>query len=210
MLRNLLSTGALLALLAGTAVAQDAKPATDKLATATFASGCFWCTEKDFEEVEGVVEAVSGFTGGIAPNPTYKQVTYGTTGHVEAVQVRYDPTIVSYDELLDVYWRNVDFLDPDGQFCDRGASYATAIFWHDEAQRDAAEADKEEIASSGVFEKPVVTRIEQESVFYPAEDYHQDYYKKNPIQYKFYRWNCGRDARLEELREGLAKINSAS
>lgn len=179
------------------------------LATATFASGCFWCTEKDFEDVPGVVEAVSGYTGGSTDNPTYEQVTFGDTGHVEAVEVRYDPAEVSYGELLEVYWRNVDFLDGEGQFCDRGPSYATAVFWHDEAQRAAALAGRERIAGSGLFEVPVVTRIEEAGRFWPAEDYHQDYAEKNPLRYQVYRWRCGRDARLEELRARLDRLGGA-
>ncbi|MDF1584945.1 peptide-methionine (S)-S-oxide reductase MsrA [Marinimicrococcus flavescens] len=210
MIRIFLTTAAGIVLVAAAAQPARAADAPDGLATATFASGCFWCTEKDFEDVEGVAEAISGYTGGEVAKPSYEQVTFGDTGHVEAVQVRYDPEVVSYSELLEVYWRNVDFLDAGGQFCDRGPSYASAIFWHDAAQRDAALVDRERIAASGVFDRPVVTKIEEAGVFWPAEDYHQDYYKKNPFRYQAYRWNCGREARLDELRAGLARLATGS
>jgi methionine-S-sulfoxide reductase len=199
------------ALLAGLAAvtpasAQETPPgsAVDNTAVATFASGCFWCTESDFEKVPGVVEAVSGYIGGTDPDPTYQEVSAGATGHTEAVRLRYDPDQVSYEQLLDVYWRNVDFLDAGGQFCDRGDQYRPAIFAHDEAQKRAALESKEELTKSGRFDRPVAVQIHEAGTFHPAEDYHQDYYKKNPVRYTFYRYNCGRDARLAELANGTS------
>ena len=169
------------------------------LATATFAGGCFWCVESDFDMVPGVVETVSGYTGGTTANPTYRQVTGGGTGHYEAVRIRYDPEKVSYERLLHVFWRSVDPTDAGGQFCDRGASYRTAIFAGTEEERRLAEASKEAIERSGVLEQGVATPVEPLKEFYPAEDYHQDYYEKNPVRYRFYRFSCGRDARVREL-----------
>jgi peptide-methionine (S)-S-oxide reductase len=196
------------ALLAGLAVlptaAQESFPKTDGTAVAIFASGCFWCTESDFEKVPGVVEAVSGYIGGTDPDPTYQEVSAGRTGHVEAVRLRYDPKVVTYDELLDVYWHNVDFLDAGGQFCDRGDQYRSAIFVLDETQKQAALESKRELELSGRYDSPVVTKIVEAGTFHPAEDYHQDYYKKNPLRYKFYRYGCGRDARLAELWNGTS------
>jgi methionine-S-sulfoxide reductase len=170
-------------------------------AMAIFATGCFWCTEADFEKVPGVYEAVSGYIGGSVPNPSYEQVVAGGTGHAEAARVYYDPETVTYKELLDTFWRTTDFLDAGGQFCDRGGQYRSAIFYADEEQRRLAEASKAELAASGRFDQPIVTEIAPASTFYPAEAYHQDYYKNNPWRYTFYRWNCGRDRRLEELWE---------
>ena len=171
----------------------------DGLATATFAGGCFWCVESDFDAVPGVVETVSGYTGGTADNPTYKQVTAGGTGHREAVQIRYDPEQVSYERLLHVFWRSVDPTDDDGQFCDRGDSYRTAIFAGSEDQRLLAEASKEALERSEVLDAAVVTPIEMAGAFYPAEGYHQDYYTKNPVRYRFYRFSCGRDSRVQQV-----------
>jgi peptide-methionine (S)-S-oxide reductase len=166
-------------------------------AVATFAGGCFWCTESDFEKVPGVTSAVSGYTGGRVANPTYEQVSHGGTGHAEAVQVRFDPDKVSYAQLLAIYWRSVDPTVENRQFCDVGSQYRTAIYAHDAEQRKLAEATRDEAAKAlGV---KVHTEIADAGTFYPAEDYHQDYYKKNPIRYKFYRANCGRDARLEKI-----------
>jgi peptide-methionine (S)-S-oxide reductase len=201
-MRSRLLAAAILLATTGPALAQSAEPVASDLAVATFASGCFWCTEADFEKVPGVVEAVSGYTGGTVPNPTYEQVTAGATGHFESVRVRYDSHTVSYEELLDVYWRNVDPLDDGGQFCDRGSSYRSAIFYHDEEQYQAAAASKDALAESGRFDAPIVTRIEEAGPFYPAEGYHQDYAAKNPLPYSFYRWRCGRDQRLDELWAG--------
>jgi peptide-methionine (S)-S-oxide reductase len=173
-------------------------PLSAGLAEATFASGCFWCGEKDFESVPGVAEVISGYTGGSTPNPTYEQVGSNTTGHYEAIRVRFDPKKVSYDALLDHYWHNVDYTDGGGQFCDRGSSYRPAIFVHDEAQKAAAEASKAALLRDKKLDG-IAVEILPASVFTPAEDYHQDYYKKNPIRYKFYRNGCGRDARLQQL-----------
>jgi peptide-methionine (S)-S-oxide reductase len=189
-----LTTAAVLALaeatLAGASHAQE-------LATATVAGGCFWCVEADFDHVPGVVETVSGYTGGTVEDPTYEEVVAGGTGHHEAVRIAYDPSRVSYEDLLTAFWHSVDPTDPGGQFCDRGESYETAIFVHDEAQRQAAEASK--AAAHETLDETIVTPIEDAGPFYPAEDYHQDYYEKNRLQYRFYRWSCGRDARIEQV-----------
>ena len=166
---------------------------------ATFAGGCFWCMEPPFDKLEGVKSTVSGYTDGQLKNPTYKQVSRGGTGHTEALQVTYDPDVVSYDTLLSVFWRNVDPFDAGGQFCDRGDSYRMGIFYHSKAQAQAAMASKKQLQDSGRFDRPVVTEITEASEFYPAEDYHQDYYLKNPVRYKYYRWGCGRDDRLKEV-----------
>lgn len=168
-------------------------------ATATFAGGCFWCMEGPFDELDGVLSTTSGYTGGYTANPTYAQVSAGVTGHAEAVEVAYDPQRISYQELLTVYWRNIDPTTPNGQFCDHGDQYRPAIFYHNEAQRQLAEASKEEIERTKTFSAPIVTEITQATEFYPAEEHHQDYYRKNPIRYKLYRLTCGRDARLTEL-----------
>jgi peptide methionine sulfoxide reductase msrA/msrB len=168
------------------------------IATATFAGGCFWCVESDFEKVPGVLKVVSGYTGGIGANPTYE--TYGAKGHIEAVQVFYDPAKVTYTQLLDVLWGHIDPTDPGGQFADRGAGYRSAIFYHDEEQRRLAETSKEELSKSRRFAKPIATEIIKFDKFYDAEDYHQDYYKKNPLRYKYYRSGSGRDQFLEMVR----------
>jgi peptide-methionine (S)-S-oxide reductase len=168
-------------------------------AVATFAGGCFWCMEQPFDELDGVVSTTSGYTGGDRPNPTYEQVSRGGTGHIEAVQIVYDPAVVSYERLLEVFWRNVDPLDAGGQFCDRGDQYATAIFYHSEQQRRDAEASKLALERKQILTGKIVTEIVPAEEFYPAEDYHQDYYERNPIRYNFYRFTCGRDGRLEEL-----------
>lgn len=165
--------------------------------TAVFAGGCFWCMEPPYDELEGVFSTTSGYAGGHVENPSYEQVTAGGTGHREVVQVVYDPAEVGYGTLLDVFWRNVDPLDDGGQFCDRGFSYTTAIFAADEEQAEQARVSKERVARR--FEEPVVTPLVTEWEFYPAEQYHQNYYEKNPLRYKFYRFSCGRDGRLEEL-----------
>jgi peptide-methionine (S)-S-oxide reductase len=167
-------------------------------AEAVFAGGCFWCVEHDFEELPGVVEAVSGYTGGEEPNPTYQQVSSETTGHYEAVRVVYDPTIVSYGELVEYFWRHVDPTDAGGQFCDRGPSYRTAIFVTPE-QREAAEASKAALEASGVLPGPVVTPVLPLGEFWEAEEYHQDYADRNPVRYSYYRTSCGRDARVREV-----------
>lgn len=173
--------------------------AGDGLAVATFAGGCFWCVESDFDTVPGVVETISGYTGGTTDNPTYRQVTAGGTGHREAVRIRYDPEQVSYERLLHIFWRSVDPTDDGGQFCDRGDSYRTAIFVGNEEERLLAEASKDMLDRSGVLDAPVVTPIEPLKEFHPAEDYHQDYYTKNPVRYRFYRFSCGRDSQVQQV-----------
>ena len=155
--------------------------------TATFAGGCFWCTESDFEKVDGVLEVISGYTGGSKENPTYEEVSSGQTGHTEAVQVVYDPAKVSYKELLDIFWKHMDPTDSGGQFVDRGSQYRPAIFYHDDEQKGQAEESREALDKSGRFSKSIVTEIVKFSNFYRAEDYHQNYYKKNPMRYKYYR-----------------------
>lgn len=170
-----------------------------ELARATFAGGCFWCMEHPFDELPGVVSTTSGYAGGHLKNPTYEQVSAGGTGHVEAMQIVYDPGKVSYQTLLEVFWRNVDPTDERGQFCDRGSQYATAIFYHDGQQKEVAEGSKRELAQSGRLKAPIVTPILPATNFYAAEEYHQEYYRKNPVRYKFYRYGCGRDRRLKEL-----------
>ena len=167
------------------------------LAVATFSSGCFWCTESDFDKVDGVVTTTSGYTGGHTVNPTYQQVSAGGTGHAESVEVRFDPSKVSYEQLLDVYWHNVDPFSAHGQFCDFGEQYRPVIWVHDAAQRAAAEASLQRMEK--IFKMPVVVSIEEAGPFYPAEDYHQDFHVKSAARYKFYRWSCGRDARLAEI-----------
>jgi peptide methionine sulfoxide reductase msrA/msrB len=179
------------ALLAVIATAQT------KYEKATLAGGCFWCMQPPFEKLKGVVEAVSGYTGGTGKDPTYED--YAKKGHIEAVQITYDPSIISYAQLLDVFWRQIDPTDPGGQFVDRGPEYRSAIFYHNEEQKGLAETSKEELAKSGRFHKPIVTEIIKATTFYKAEDYHQDYYKKNPIRYKYYRFNSGRDKYLEKV-----------
>ena len=164
---------------------------------ATFAGGCFWCVEADFDKVPGVLSTTSGYTGGQVANPSYEQVSHGGTGHAEAVEIAFDPAKVSYQKLLDVFWHNIDPLAKDRQFCDHGRQYRSAIFYRNDEQRRLAEAAKAEVAMR--FKEPIATEIVPAGPFYKAEDYHQDYYSKNPIRYKFYRFNCGRDARLEEL-----------
>lgn len=173
-------------------------------AVATFAGGCFWCMEPPYDKLEGVISTTSGYTGGHKENPTYGEVSAGGTGHYEALQVVYDPDRVSYQQLLVLFWHNVDPLDAGGQFCDRGDQYRTAIFVHDEEQRRLAEESKQELVQAGGLDKPIVTPILPAGPFYPAETYHQDYYEKNPLRYKFYRYSCGRDARLEALWGELA------
>ena len=168
-------------------------------AEAIFAGGCFWCMEPPFEALPGVLAVISGYTGGRTRNPSYEEVSSGTTGHAEVVRIVYDPAKVSFEKLLDVFWHNIDPLTPDQQFCDKGTQYRSAIFYRDEAQRQAAEASKDALVASGRFKTGVVTSIVPAKVFYPAEDYHQDYYKHNPLRYKYYRHGCGRDERLEEL-----------
>ena len=169
-----------------------------QLAKATFAGGCFWCMEGPFDKLDGVVSTTSGYTGGSKKNPSYEQVSSGSTGHTEAVQIVYDPAKISYEKLLEVFWKNIDPVAQNRQFCDVGTQYRSGIFFHDANQKRLAEASKAEVQKR--FKKqPVATEITQATAFYPAEEYHQDYYKKNPVRYKLYRSGCGRDARLEEL-----------
>jgi peptide-methionine (S)-S-oxide reductase len=177
------------------------EPPVQGAAVATFAGGCFWCMEEVFEEVPGVLSAVSGYAGGNVENPTYEQVSAGGTGHTEAVRVIYDPDRISYQRLLDLFWHNVDPLTPNRQFCDRGDQYRAAIFYRGDELKRLAELSKKAIEDSGRFEEPIVTEIVRATEFYEAEEYHQNYYKKNPVRYKFYKWNCGRAQRLEELWE---------
>ena len=167
-------------------------------ATAVFAGGCFWCLEADFDKLPGVVETVSGYTGGTVPNPTYHQVGAGDTGHTEAVRVRYDPKKGSYRQLVDYFWRHIDPTVKDRQFCDIGSQYRSAIFWGDQTEREIVEASRDALLKSGKLAH-VYTESAKASAFYPAEDYHQNYYKKNPIRYTFYRTGCGRDDRVREI-----------
>lgn len=169
-----------------------------EIALATFAGGCFWCMEPPYDELDGVISTVAGYIGGTTRNPTYGQVTTGRTGHTEAMEVRYDPSKISYQELLNVFWVNIDPTVDDRQFCDKGNQYRAGIFYHDAEQKALAEASRQKIIDSGRFDR-VVTEVTPASTFYRAEEYHQDYYIKNPLRYKFYRYNCGRDRRLEEL-----------
>ena len=174
-------------------------PLGKTLAKATFAGGCFWCMEPPFDKLPGVISTTSGYTGGSKLNPTYEEISAGATGHAEAVQVVYDPSKISYPELLKVFWRNIDPTIKDRQFCDAGTPYRSAIFYHTDEQKIQAEESKSALEKSKPFPEPIVTEIVAASDFYPAEDYHQDYYRKNPIRYKFYRYNCGRDQRLQQL-----------
>ena len=181
-----------------------------ELRTATLAGGCFWCVEADFEKVEGIAEVVSGYSGGSEENPTYEQVSSGRTGHVEAVQVHYDPEKITYKEILDIFWRHVDPTDTGGQFVDRGPQYRTVIFYHDDEQRRLAEESRKELEKRGPFRKPIVTEIAAFSKFYPAEDYHQDYYKTHALRYKYYRHGSGRDQFIKEAWGREKKAESKS
>jgi len=166
---------------------------------ATFAGGCFWCVEHPYDHFAGVLSAVSGYTGGLQPNPTYEQVSGGGTGHVEAVEVTFDPQKISYTQLLDTFWRQIDPTDGGGQFADRGTQYRPVIFYHDEEQKRLAEASRDALAASGRFKQPIVVDIVPASIFYPAEDYHQDYAEKNPLRYRYYRFSSGRDQFLQRI-----------
>jgi peptide-methionine (S)-S-oxide reductase len=176
-----------------------AGPPRAGLAVATFAGGCFWCMEPPFDALDGVVSTTSGYTGGRVGRPNYTQVSAGGTGHIEAVRIVFDPARVSYARLLEVFWRNVDPVDAGGQFCDRGAQYRTAVFVHDAEQRRLAEASKAALNAEARLPRAIATEILEAAPFWPAEDYHQDYSRRNPARYRFYRWNCGRDARLREV-----------
>jgi peptide-methionine (S)-S-oxide reductase len=180
--------------LAGAAHAQ-----APKTAKATFAGGCFWCMEEVYEAVPGVISAVSGYMGGKTKNPTYESVSSGATGHAEVVQVEYDPAKVSYERLLQAFWLNIDPTQPNAQFCDSGSQYRSGVFYHDDAQKKAAEASKAQVEKTKPFKGPIVTEIAAAGEFTRAEEYHQDYYKKNPVKYKFYKTGCGREARLQSL-----------
>jgi peptide-methionine (S)-S-oxide reductase len=196
MIRSFALALALAMALGATAVgAQPSAPETQRVAI--FAGGCFWCVEADFDKVPGVISTTSGYTGGQEPNPTYEQVSSGATGHYEAVRIVYDPGKVSYPQLLDVFWRNIDPHDATGQFCDKGGQYRAAIFVQTDAERQLAEGSKAAVADR--LKARVVTEVLQAGSFYPAEDYHQDYYRKNPLKYRFYRATCGRDARLGDV-----------
>lgn len=168
-------------------------------AQATFSGGCFWCMEHPFDQLDGVISVTAGYTGGHTKNPTYAAVSAGGTGHAESVEIVYDPRKLGYEKLLDVFWHNVDPLTRDAQFCDHGSQYRTAIFYHDSTQRRRAMESKQRLQASGRFVQPIVTEVVAASEFYPAEGYHQHYYRKNPVRYKFYRWTCGRDRRLTEV-----------
>jgi peptide-methionine (S)-S-oxide reductase len=188
-----------LALVAAHAGAQAPKDPPPGKALATFAGGCFWCMEPPYDKLDGVVSTTSGYMGGTKKFPTYGEVTSGSTGHTEVVQVVYDPAKVSYEKLLDVYWHNIDPTVTDRQFCDVGSQYRTAIFVHTEDQRKAADKSKDQVAKTKPFKEQIVTPIVAAGEFWPAEDYHQDYYVKNPVRYTYYRTGCGRDARLKSL-----------
>ncbi len=170
-------------------------------AKAIFAGGCFWCMEPPFEKLEGVHAVVSGYIGGHKDNPTYQEVSAGITGHTEAVEISYDPSKISYDQLLEVLWKNIDPTDAGGQFVDRGSQYRSGIYYLDAEQKKLAEASKQRLAESGRFDRPIVTEIVAAGTFYPAEDYHQDYYKESPVRYKLYRYNSGRDQFLTKTWE---------
>ena len=192
-MKRLAVIAALLTLLASTMAHAQTR------AVAIFAGGCFWCMEPPFDKLDGVLATIPGYTGGTSADPTYEQVSSGRTGHYEAIKVEYDPTKIGYPRLLEVFWRNIDPLDATGQFCDKGPQYRSAIFVTDDAQRAAAEASKAALVKSGKLPGRIVTEILPATKFYSAESYHQDYYRRNSVSYSFYRWNCGRDRRLEQL-----------
>ncbi len=207
-MNRIAATVIVLVALAGGAVLLLAQPAPQAaptaltqagLETATFASGCFWCTESDFDKVDGVKETISGFMGGKTKNPTYAQVSMGNTGHAEALQLKYDPKVVSYDKLLDYYWRHTDVVDGGGQFCDRGSQYRPVIFVAGPEQKQLAEASKAALEKSGRLKEPIAVEIADAGEFTPAEDYHQNYHNTHSLQYAYYRHACGRDARIKQL-----------
>ncbi len=171
------------------------------LEKATFAGGCFWCMAPPFDKLEGVISTVSGYTGGHKKDPTYQEVCTGETGHTEAIQVTYDPDKTTYPQLLDVFWKNINPVDPDGQFVDRGSQYRPAIFYHNEEQKQRAEESRDKLSTSGLFQSPIATEITPLDIFYPAEEYHQDYYQKSTVDYKLYRYNSGRDQFLKKTWE---------
>ncbi len=191
--------GVLLAAVPAGGTEGGAAPEARRLERATFAGGCFWCMESPFDKLPGVASVTVGYTGGRTEKPTYEEVSAGGTGHAESVEVLFDPAKISYAQLLDVYWHNIDPTTPNRQFCDVGNQYRTAIFYHDAEQKARAEASKTALGASGRLPGPIVTEIVPAGTFWPAEGYHQHYYKKNPVRYKFYRFSCGRDQRLEQL-----------
>jgi peptide-methionine (S)-S-oxide reductase len=192
--------------IAGTAALADTSKPTvaAEQASAVFAGGCFWCMEGSYDELDGVISTTAGYIGGSVPSPTYKQVSAGGTGHAEAVRIVYDPSKVDYDALVEVFWHNVDPTQVDGQFCDLGDQYRSAIFYADNEQKRVAEQSLAELETTKPFDGAIVTEIVPASTFYPAEDYHQNYYLTNPLRYKYYRWSCGRDQRLTELWGDMA------
>jgi peptide-methionine (S)-S-oxide reductase len=200
-MRKFLQFGLLLLLITFCAAARDNLHAADAkpVSKATFAGGCFWCMQPAFDGLPGVISTTVGYTGGQKVNPTYEEVSAGGTGHAESIEVTFDPTKTTYKKLLDVFWHNVDPTTRDREFCDAGHQYRTAIFFHDQEQEIEAKESEAALDESKPFKEPIVTEIVQATKFYPAEDYHQFYYKKNPIRYKFYRYRCGRDERLREL-----------
>ena len=198
-LRLILFTIVILILVPFASMSSNAALGENTKAKAYFAGGCFWCMEEAFESVDGVLWVFSGYMGGNVANPTYEQVSAGRTGHAEAVEVTYDPTKVSYQQLLEAFWRNVDPLTPNAQFCDHGSQYRSAVFYATDEEKRLAEASKAAIEQTKQFPAPIVTELVPASTFYQAEDYHQDYYKKNPFRYKYYKYNCGRAKRLEAL-----------
>lgn len=195
----ILALGSVVAAISDAGERKETRGEARRLETATFAGGCFWCMEPPFDELEGVVSVTPGYTGGTKKNPTYDEVSAGWTGHAEAIQVVFDPSLIGYPKLLEVFWHNIDPTTPNRQFCDVGKQYRPAIFYHDEMQRRQAEESKQELGRTKTFKENIMTEITPSSEFYPAEEYHQKYYRKNPIRYKFYRANCGRDQRLKEL-----------
>lgn len=192
-MRNLYLTLAALLLSLGSHAGQDDS------AVAVFAGGCFWCSEADFDKLPGVLQTTSGYIGGSIENPTYEEVSSGRSGHFEAVQVRFDPRQTSYAKLLEAFWPSIDPLNDNGQFCDNGPQYRSAIFYLNAEQQRLAEASKNALAASGRFQQPIATQILAATTFYAAEDYHQDYHRKNPLRYRYYRHGCGRDQRLQTL-----------
>ncbi|HUH67378.1 MAG TPA: peptide-methionine (S)-S-oxide reductase MsrA [Syntrophales bacterium] len=199
MLIGLLTLSIMMVTAAAPARGGDSTASSPRLEKAAFAGGCFWCMEPEFEELPGVHSVVVGYTGGKKQIPTYEEVSSGTTGHAESIEVTYDPKVISYSKLLDVFWHNIDPTVKDRQFCDVGNQYRTAIWYYTDEQRRLAEESKKALEASRRFTGPIYTEITKATQFYPAEDYHQKYYQKNPLRYKFYRYNCGRDQRLKEL-----------
>jgi peptide-methionine (S)-S-oxide reductase len=194
---NWLAAGLLLSALAAPAGAAEPPKPNPRMATATFAGGCFWCMEHPFDQLPGVLSVTAGYTGGTKDHPSYEQVSSGSTGHAESVQVAYDPAKITYQRLLEVFWHNIDPVASNRQFCDVGSQYRSAIFYQDDAQKQLAEASKAELQKR--FKQPIATQVVAASTFWPAEDYHQHYYKKNPTRYQFYRFGCGRDQRLAQV-----------